>query len=210
MLTYADMLEQIQLISGQHILADSFEDATMLDKPRLIALFKRELAFYSRFMPSRQMTMMKLWDQKVFTGTNEDGNPEPIPEIIIDIYMKTGVTQLLSYNKFGAISQQYWRYKDKVFTTSLPSDFYRVSYCAAHVWNTEKDGVETLDYDSTTFLNLICGRLLITMGRSRRSFMLNEIPFSMDGEALLAEGNEMYLSAKEDLETQSRWLLASM
>lgn len=210
MLTYEDILEQIQLISGQHILADSFEDATMLDKERIVKLIKRELAYYSRYIPQRQMRMMKLWDQKVFTGTDEDGNPEPIPVIIIDIFAKTGVTQLLSYNKFGSISQQYWRYKDRVFSTSLPSDFYRVSYAAAYEFVDAQDGIPNMDLDSTTFLNLICGRMLITMGRSRRSFMLNEIPFSMDGDALLAEGTEIYASAKEDLETQSRWLLASM
>ena len=53
------------------------------------------------------------------------------------------------------------------------------------------------------FLDIILGRFLITIGRSRRTFTLNNSPINFDAAELVAEGTEMVKEARERLYEQS-------
>lgn len=55
------------------------------------------------------------------------------------------------------------------------------------------------------FLDIILGRFLISIGRSRRLAVLNNSPISFDAGELVSEGTEMVKEARERLYEQSNW-----
>ena len=55
------------------------------------------------------------------------------------------------------------------------------------------------------FLEIILGRFLVTLGRSRRAFTMNSSPINFDASELVAEGTEKEREAKERLYENSNW-----
>jgi hypothetical protein len=55
------------------------------------------------------------------------------------------------------------------------------------------------------FLDIILGRFLVSVGRSRRLATLNNSPINFDAAELVSEGTEMMKEARERLYEQSQW-----
>ncbi len=55
------------------------------------------------------------------------------------------------------------------------------------------------------FIDMIIGRFLISLGRSRRAFTLASSPINFDGAELVAEGTEKYKEARDLLHETSNW-----
>lgn len=209
-ISYADLMDSFSIQSGQFIL-ENIEDATMFNHGLVEKLITRELAIYSRYLPLVVTEMLELYDGKVF-----DNNPASLPRfkpmLISEIRNKNGLTQYFSFNRFGNISNQYWRYDPEtgVFKTFLPKQVYEVKYAVAHQYDPVSKSIPTLNLTDTFFIDMFVGRLMVSIGRSRRSFALNDLPFAQDGEQLVAEGQGIYEKAEQDIQTTSTWMLAAM
>lgn len=203
-------MDAFSIQSGQFIL-ENIEEATMFRHDLVEMLIIRELAVYSRYRPEVKTEFLELYDGKVFDD-NPASFPQRKPILIADIKTRAGLTQYFSYNRFGTISSQYWRYDSStgVFKTFLPKNSYEVRYAVPHVYDKEKKSIESLELTDSFFIDLFVGRLMISIGRSRRSFALNDLPFTQDGEQLVAEGQGIYEKAIEDIQTTSDWMLAAM
>lgn len=207
MLTYEDMIGHFLMTSGQFMM--SIEEM-MLDKPMVISLITRELAYYGKYLPRIERKSFKLYDQKVFNGVDEDGHPQDIPVVINKIFMRSGVTQLFTNNRFGNITKSYWRYNDGMFTTSLPEDIYLVEYAMLYSIDPATGNIEGLDITNNYFLDLVSAKLMIALGRSRRSFFIGELPFTLDSDQMVADGMELLKSAQTAIIEQAKYYLAFM
>ncbi len=56
-----------------------------------------------------------------------------------------------------------------------------------------------------TFLEMVLGRFLITLGRSRRAFTLNNAPINFDSAELVSEGQSLVDTARLRLNETSNW-----
>lgn len=207
-LSYQEIVDNFLLESGQFILDDL--DDTALTKERIELLIARELATYSRYRPALVTGALKLWNNRRFTGKDENGNPEPIPIVIKRLFVNGGFTRLLTNNRFGTISQNYWRLDNGVFSMYMEDGEYLCEYVVTHVYDKETSSISTLDLSATTFLNMVHGKMMMVLGKSRRAFQISDSPILLDGDGLIADGQQMYDAAMEDLKTQSDYMLASM
>lgn len=63
-----------------------------------------------------------------------------------------------------------------------------------------------LDFDNIEFLDMMQGLYLMYVGSARKSFKLDELPFSNDGEDLYSEGKELYDTTLQQLqEVHDNW-----
>lgn len=207
-LTYHEIVESFLLESGQFILDDL--DDTALTKDRIIIMIDQQLALYSRYKPALVNGPLKLWNGRRFTGKDEYGNPEPVPIVIHRLYQNGGFTRLITNNRHGTISQNYWRFDAGVFSMYMEDDAYMCEYAVTHVFNRVTDQIDTLDSSASIFLGLLHGKMMQVLGKSRRAFQISDSPILMDGDALVADGVALYDKSLEDLQTQSDYMLASM
>ncbi|AXY86106.1 hypothetical protein [Escherichia phage vB_EcoM_IME392] len=207
-LSYDELVESFLLESGQFIL-DSLDD-TALTQDRVELIIAKELATYSRYKPNLVTGALNLWNNRRFTGKDEHGNPEPIPIVIHRLFVNGGFTRLITNNRFGTISQNYWRFDNGVFNMYMEDGQYLCEYAVAHTYNKETKSIDSLDLTATTFMSMVHGKMMQVLGRSRRAFQISDSPILMDGDALIADGQQMYDQAMEDLKTQSDYMLASM
>lgn len=70
---------------------------------------------------------------------------------------------------------------------------------------TDDYNIPDLDMECNSESKLIQAKLLMTLGRSRRSFTMSEIPINTDASELYSEGNQLWESTKESIQTSSKW-----
>ena len=211
MLTYNEILDIILLEAGQWLIG---LEATMIKPSQMEILIKRELAFYSRYFPREMSKTARLYNGYIFT---KEVNGE-IPQKIISIKNVSNDSFITStiYPNFSArpraIPASSWSYKKPELYLKFPSNYYTYSYIVAHEYvhddNTDKCGIDSLTLSDTYFLNLLIGKFLMTIGRSRRAFVINDLPFNMDSEQLYNEGKELYDNAVQIIQTNSSFQLA--
>lgn len=68
--------------------------------------------------------------------------------------------------------------------------------------------IPELDLKASTWRDMIEGKFLQAVGRSRRAFTYGALPVESDAEALRQEGKDMYDDALESLATRHKWWLA--
>jgi len=69
--------------------------------------------------------------------------------------------------------------------------------------------IENIDFDDELFIEIMIGRFLKSLGRSRRAFTLSALPVEMDAAELVSEGTERENNALESLKgDNSSWHLA--
>jgi len=206
MLTYSDILNIVLIETGQWLIG---LEATAIEPKQMELLIKRELALYSRYFPRVVNKTGRLYNGYIFTE-EKDGE---VPQKIISI--RTEYTQPYSYNfnrKPVTILASNWSYEKPKLFLRFQSDIYQYTYIIPHKYIHDEDidkcGIESLNEFDSNFLNLIIGKFLMTVGRSRRAFVLNDIPFNMDADQLYSEGKDLYDSAVETVRSNSSFQLA--
>ena len=81
-----------------------------------------------------------------------------------------------------------------------------MTYTVPHVY--KDDVIQTIDIENQKFMSLVAARFMITLGRSRRAFLLNDLPFQMDADMLITEGQDLYERTMQDIMTNSSFYLA--
>ena len=59
--------------------------------------------------------------------------------------------------------------------------------------------VDTITDADDEFFEILTGKFMKALGRSRRAFTINELPITMDASELVSEGDEMIRAAEESL-----------
>lgn len=201
-LSYTDLTEQLLLETGQFI---GGLDATLLIESNLVAMYKRELAFYSKYHPLQGTTSGRLYNNKVFQLENDS----VIPDQIIEIYRREVSSYLFGGSRRnGLVSNYFWRYDKPVLRFNLADDIYEYSYIINHKWDDANRVIPTLSLADHKFINLCVGRFMMTVGRSRRAFTIDELPISTDAAELVSEGKEIYDAAVDEVKQSSDYWLA--
>ena len=198
MLTYDDLLELTFTETGQYLID---LETTMLDRNKVELLIERELNWFSKYYPVRKRASLYLFDGKQFT-IEQDGD---IPFNILSIQRQ--------YNQ-ASLSYQMWgkpRYRNPSFTynnghLSLcgESGVYDIEYSVYHRYDKERGCIDTLTSESP-FVNLFIAKFMISVGRSRKAFLLNDLPLTMDSDSMVSEGQELYQSTREYIMETSRY-----
>lgn len=195
-ITLAELTEIILIESGQFIAP---LEATLLDKSKLILMIKRELALYSRYLPNKVSTVANLSHGKVF-NIDTDGY---VPDNIIDIrtdrfaFMGYSVTPLPA-----PVHAYYWRYEKPTLYFRYPDGVYPIKYISEHVYNVNTDSISSINIQDR-FINLLIGRFLMSVGRSRKAFTIDELPISSDAADMISTGKELYDSTMEEIRQMS-------
>lgn len=199
MVTYQDILDQVMLESGQYI---SDLQATLLNKIKFESLIKKELLLYSRYVPKKETRFGRLYNLKTFT-MDIDGY---VPEAIVDIRTDRMIPSGVSLTPMPApVHSYHWRYEKPTLYFRYPDGDYIFSYIGNHEY---KDGkIDSIDLHDR-FFNLLVGRFLMTVGKSRRAFTIDEIPINTDASEMISEGKEMYDAAIEEIRENSSFQVA--
>lgn len=197
--TYQEILDVIMLETGQYI---SNLDATLLDKSKIEIMIKRELGLFSRYSPNVITKPMNLYNNKVFTIDIDGEIPTSIVDIRTDRYNTIG----FSITPMPApVHSYYWRYDKPTLKFRYPDGLYQVVYMAPHVYT--NDTIASIEIQDN-FLNLVVGRFLMSVGKSRRAFTVAEMPIQTDASEMISEGKELYDTTLELIRVNSKFNLA--
>lgn len=198
MLTYDDLIDLTLTETGQYLID---LDTMMLDTPKVELMIQRELNWFSKYYPVRKRASLYLFDGKTFSK-DSDGE---IPFNILSIQRQYGQSST-AYQMWGKprYRNPSFIYNDGKLSLNGESGVYDVEYSVYHTYNKDKKAIETLSAESP-FVNLFIAKFMISVGRSRKAFLLNDLPLSMDADSMVSEGQELYQSTKEYIMETSRY-----
>lgn len=206
-----ELIETVLIESGQYV---GGLESTLLTNDYFRKIVERELRVYSKYRGNRKTREFELYDGKVFQLANQDID---IPDIITKIRYVESTSLFLATSKHGNISDYYWKYQDGVLRFNLPRDRYEVTYTTKYEV-TKVDAPEPPDTDPPTprgdptyhitgltegdddFMNLVTGRFMQAVGRSRNAFNIPELSLQHDGAALASDGTALYEKAEITLQ----------
>lgn len=199
--TYDQLLDVILIESGQFI-ADL--SATMLDQNKVEVMIKRELGLYSRYLPNTVTRENRLYNGKIF-DKDVDGF---VPDAIVSIRTN-------KFNNFGYLAtpmpapvhNYYWRYDKPTLYFRYPDGDYNYTYIVSHLYDDTDKLISSIELHDK-FVNLLVGRFLMTVGKSRRAFTLSDVMISTDADQMISEGKELYDNTLAEIQTNSAFNLA--
>lgn len=217
------MFDRVLLRSGQFILTKTKVEID-IDSFRL--LVEDALAQYNKYNPYEKYYQLLIHSPREFTFTPEyDQEIKRVPDWI----SKCTPIRTSGYSAYSVANsaqsfnselndpvQAPWVYRKPVL--SLPfSSKYEVLAIYNHIVvgtpdpdNGDKTiyDVPTITTEDQSFLKLLQGMFLQGLGRSRRSFTINDLPITADADTIASEGKEIEDSALESMQTNSKFYLA--
>jgi hypothetical protein len=201
-LSLSDLINLCILEAGQYV---GELESTLLNETQLALIFKKELAWYSKYFPQVITTSARLYNNKVFSLDNDGFVPDQVLEI-----KRREVSNYLfgGSRRFGIVASYFWRYDSPRLFFNTAEDLYEITYSVTHKYDEAAKVFPTLNLEDSKFLNLCIAKFMIMLGRSRRSFTTQEFPIMTDGSELVSEGTEMYEKAKESCTSGSDFWLS--
>lgn len=201
MITYQDLVDQILIESGQWLPG---LEATMLNKPQIDSMIRRELQVYSRYLPREITRRGKLHNGYTFTKEVDGVIPKNITRINANNFPYSGFfpysTIPVSLHNFN------WKYENGTLYMRHPEGIYDYSFITDHKY--ENDQIDSLSANDNLFIDLLVGRFMMSLGRSRRAFVLNDLSFNTDADSMYSEGKELYDTTLEFIKEHSAFHLA--
>jgi hypothetical protein len=65
--------------------------------------------------------------------------------------------------------------------------------------------IQDIGFKETEFLALLKAKFLVTIGKQRRAFTANDIPFATDASEIVSEGAELWNITVERLQSNAKW-----
>jgi hypothetical protein len=211
MLLLKDVIESVMIESGQYIL-ESIED-TLLSNARFLKLCNREVKLFSKYRPVEGTCRGFLRNHMKFDGL-QHAIPRNISGIYYDGNALSGVDLHLELGYHTArrpmphLSYSYSA--DGVLHLAIPDGYYHYDYIADHAFDEKQCGWPTIDNSYCDQIqDMISGRFMMSVGRSRRAFTVQELTLTTDADTLTSEGMTLYDQASEELKiNRSSWWLA--
>lgn len=229
-MTLNEIFEQILLRSGQFLIKP---DKIELNSDLFVPLVRGVLAVYSEYRPHTVIAHIDMSSTRQFTFTETTIEPEGIPDQITDVIptrlfgsfpyhlrWDRGAVEGFASPGYGGRSSYLeiksplpWVYRKPELTTSIASEFeihamYFHTITSEEIENTTVYSVDTISFRDRYFFDLMLGRFMQALGRSRRAFTLNDLTITMDSGELVSEGQEIEQKALEDIENTSKFYLA--
>lgn len=216
MIKLSELVDLILLESGQFLLEDL--DAANIKLDQFYLMTKRVLSHYEQYRPLEKH-LSKVISSNSLTFSEGEG----IPEWVSAVQPATGLKGLGFLNNplnavfsvgRGYAGQHAWTYDKPVLTCAFAGEVEIVALYKYTVEETKTSDGKVKDVvfpdlnADDTFIQLLTARFLISMGRSRRAFLITDIPVSVDADQLVQEGNELWTLQTERLQDMSKWQLA--
>lgn len=198
MLTYDELIDLTLTETGQFIVD---LDTTMLDCKKIELMIERELNWFSKYYPVRKRASLFLFDGKQFT--EEQDKEIPFNILSIQRAYNQNSTTFLMWGR-PRFRNTAFTYNNGILNLMGESGVYDVEYSVYHKYDRENQCIETLTSESP-FVNLFIAKFMISIGRSRKAFLLNDLPLSMDSDSMVGEGQELYQSTREYIMETSRY-----
>lgn len=211
-----EIFEHVLIESGQFLIP-SEKLELKIDPFRMLAA--RVLGDYTPYKPLVVNRNLDITGSRQFTFT-EANTPEGVPEWISDLvpirvsgvypfYLRRDQTQSTELE----IKSQYpYKYRKPTLTVPIEGtyDVERVHYHKLIGTSPETYEIPQLGlHHDEEFFDMLTGRFMMALGRSRTAFTLQPIEISTDAETLTSEGKDLYESTKNDLEeNKSKFYLA--
>lgn len=214
-----EIFNKVLVLSGQFLIPDSVIELRV-DKFKF--LVEQVLGIINNYNPVDKYLYKDLsaGRQYTFTALN---TPDGIPDNIVDVtpVRISGVAPyfLAEYALGGSeldVKKSFpWVYRNPILTLPINAEvqihaIYHHKITVDNVAGGEPAyKVSTLNANDDDFFELLTGKFLQALGRSRRAFTLNDLPITVDGAELVSEGKQMCDEALNDLiENKSKWYLS--
>lgn len=232
----SEIIETTLVDSGQFIVGDI--EAMFLDTEKFWLLVQTVLVTYQRHRPYKWNETVQVSKTHTFTEQFEDDSvPEEqriktktIPEWVSEV-LPVGVGNVYNNNfalnnvanaaatgfsRSEAREPMQWVWKYTKPTLYIPYTGRVDILCVSkYICNKEfSTGGDLRDVDivglehSRIFMDMVTGKFMQAIGRSRRAFTLDDLPVTSDSDSLVSEGKELYDNAYELLEDRNDWSLA--
>lgn len=221
-----DMWNRVLIEAGQYILDPH---AVELDVDRFLVPVKSVLGKLNKYMPPYENFNVNLESERYFEF--QDINPAGVPDGIPDWIAKAKVI------RFFGTAPYYLReeFKAKSHTSDLDKTSFPIEYRKPKLWvpiggvydvlavykhkltyeevgGKKKYKVDTIndtDGDFENFFDLLTAKFMITLGRNRRAFTIDDLPITTDADTMISDGEEKLAEALESLiENDSNWFLS--
>ena len=219
-MTLDEIFNRVLVEAGQFLITT---ENIELNRETFVPLVKSAIGTYNRYYPIDNYLDIDFSSSRNYTFTEAntpDGIPREIAEVIPVRIMGTYPYILKKYDDSESnveVAESFpFTYRRPVLT--IPAN----AICNVHAIfdhelrdTTPSSGgvkqyeINTVNENSDVFFQLLTGRFLKGLGRSRKAFTLNDLPVTNDGPEMVAEGQEMEKDALEELrENKGKWWLA--
>ncbi len=228
-MTLDELIDYVMTESGEFIVGEL--ETTQINRHRFHLIAKRALAIYSKYRPLTDRQTLTVDGSLDMTDISSGQTPAWISRVVPVSDSSVGGTgqgaAAFIYGNAGGLSDPYyasgrprqipWEYNKPTLSVASSSGMYDITMHRHHTLdNITKDAsnlvidaeLPSIDYADDIFFDILVGFFLMSLGRSRRAFTLNDLPVTMDGSDLVSEGETKVNEAKERLTEQSSWYLA--
>lgn len=212
-----ELIQLVLLRSGQIIVDDLSE--LHLSKEKFLLIVQNELVKYNKYCPYKKRYTIVTTEDKPHVFKEEDGIPRWISEVVpvsganssYDIFNRK-----FFYSSYGEELHNptllLWRYDRPNLSMSSIGDFE----CIGHLDHPiiKKDEIDETYFPTLSasqdeiLIDLITAQFMITLGRSRRAYKLDQIPLITDDSELISDGTALYEQAYQRLLDNSSWVYA--
>lgn len=217
-----DIFDHILLRSGQFVMSKTKVE---LDEDRFSLLVEEALAIYSKYSPFEKHFYVEVTNNRTyrFTEGNTFGAGEPDAISSVTPIRVLGINPWMLRQVYGIpmsdgnidIRQECpWEYRKPYITFPYPGEFDILAFYRHKIIKLEDDDgriyydIPAISLRDDAFMKLIRGMFLEGIGRSRRSFTLNDLPIVMDADTIANEGREMITEATEQMQKEAKFYLA--
>jgi len=223
-------IEEYLLVSaGQHLVGASLQDLEF-SHAQVWLLVQRSLKEYEKYVPVEVTTTIGSVNDHTFTTRIPLYVTGVIPTLLPHFSGQAPVasapyniafeyvkpTLFFSLAIIGNITiDAAYRYTYKLldevgnYTTDTGLKYDSAGVTTTTVGTMVDVDIPEIDFSSTSFLDLVEGRFLISLARSRRAFTIADMPITTDADVLVTEGQTLLDETLNDLgETNSSWFLA--
>lgn len=228
-----ELIDLVLVDSGQFIVGDLSD--LCLDKAKFWTLVKTVLITYERHRPYKWHETINVTKSHTFTEQVDD-DQLPVEDQVVIKYIPEWISEVLPvgvgnvYNNQFVIDQALtgvssgsdvrepmrWVWKYAKPTLYIPYTGRIDILCVGKYVRIEEfatgGGLKEVEIvglsEDKMFLDLVTGKFMQAVGRSRRAFTLDDLPVTTDSAELVSEGKEIYDQAYEKLEQRNDWSLA--
>jgi len=206
-----DIIDLTFTNSGEFIVG-SLTDV-LLDMDKFWGMTKMVLKDYQKYQPIAKKKVTSVSSFSVDLTDVTYGVPKWVSSVIpVGVPSSNPVVALQFMQAGGGLEPRpmLWEYRSPKLYTSEDGDM-EVTSCFEYPFTiTGSNPITEVDIPDITeedkrFLDLVLGRFLIAVGRSRRAFTLTELPVQMDGSELVQEGTDILERVNEDMRENSKW-----
>lgn len=222
-ITFQELIDYVLLESGQYMAP---LEATLLTDTHVARIVTRELSLYSKYRPvSREVFVSANVSGEVnFKTLSTDEKERDIPMMITNVRVPHGEygispAAIANYSYSPVTRERLVEAPTSNFDYRKPilylagSGGYKLTAHYSRYFdyaeiNGKLDGVisDISFEDDHLFVEMLIGKFLQYVGRSRRAFTIDNLPITYDSSEMVSEGQEKYNEAYRVLtEENSKW-----